>query len=97
MTIEPIVLTKYGEALEAYPRTEKRDPTTYKLISCVGVHSVCNGFMDCNETSSTHSALVCRICHLRVVIPKEVDTWAKLQERMKHIPQVKDMSPLREE
>lgn len=82
--IEPVTLTKYGEALEAYSEASaKKDPEDYKLTPCVGIHSVCNGWMDVNEVSPTHSAITCRICRLRVVIPKEIDTWAKLQEYMR--------------
>lgn len=85
MTIDPIVLTAYGETLEAYPQTKKTDPEKYKLISCIGVHSICNGWMDHKEVSPTHVALCCYSCHLRIVIPKEVDTWAKLQEHMERV------------
>jgi hypothetical protein len=82
--IEPIIITKYGEALAPYPGSaEKREPEKYKLSTCVGVHAICDGWIDINEVSPTHSALTCRVCKLRVVIPKEVDTWAKLQEYMR--------------
>lgn len=74
----PIVLTEYGDALSEYPNS---DPEKYpQLSTCIGAHDICNGWMDIHEISKTHSAITCRKCGLRVVIPKEIDTYHKLKK-----------------
>jgi len=74
--MKPIVLTEYGETLTS--QTNVTDET--QLGYGVHGHNLCGGFVDIFEVSTTHNALHCRRCGLRVVIPKEVDTLGKLQE-----------------
>ena len=81
--LEPIVLTKYGETLKPYPGSEKEDVAKKVIGLTAGVHDICNGWVDKQEISKDHWVLLCRCCHLRVVIPKAVETWEDLQVYMK--------------
>jgi len=69
-----IVLTKYRESIRALG-----DNRQYVDDICLGQHEICNGFMDCEQVSKTHRALICRKCKLRVVIPREIKTWEQLK------------------
>jgi hypothetical protein len=75
--IQPIVISAYGETLEGYPNSQVGDEG--KLSTCVGVHQVCQGFVDINKISLTHCALNCRLCKFRIVIPNEVKTYGDLR------------------
>ncbi len=80
--IEPIVLTEYGETLRGYPDSQTGDEG--KLSTCIGVHDVCNCWVDIKQVSSTHHAILCRGCALRVVVPKNsVTTFGDLREFFK--------------
>lgn len=82
--LKPIQLTAEGDLLREYPPSggyfvdHTRD--NRKLHSCIGVHDFCNGFMDRTRATMTHDAIVCRSCHLRVLFPKEIETYGELRE-----------------
>lgn len=83
--MKPIQLTAEGDFLCEYPpngclaeHTRDND----KLPSCVGVHKICNGWVDRRRTTETHDVLVCRQCHLRVLIPKEIQTYGELRRTL---------------
>lgn len=77
--MEKIVLTEFGECLLEYPSTQTSDQD--RLGSCVGMHEGCNS-VDLKPVSATHNAIYCRHCGLRIVIPKEIDTYGKLRQYM---------------
>lgn len=81
--LNEIILTEYGEVLSCYPGTETRDDID--LDSCIGAHEVCEGWVDLRKVSKTHNAIVCRRCHLRIVVPSEVNTWKKLAGYFKQL------------
>lgn len=83
--LAPIVLTQYGERLGEDPLELRGVYTVHlrddgSLRHSIGVHDTCNAWMDVREVSLTHNALVCRQCGLRVVIPKEVETYRQLRD-----------------
>lgn len=65
---DPIIrVNENGEAIVARPG--RRESEIQKVSFS---HSVCGGYMDKNKVTSTHFALSCRRCHLRVVVPNGV-------------------------
>lgn len=72
----PIILTELGETLLPYPGAEAGEDV--RLQSCIGVHDICRGWVDIVKASSTHRAIHCRVCGLRVVIPNAVERWSQL-------------------
>jgi hypothetical protein len=79
--MKPIILNELGETLLDYFYPENRTPEDRKFAgSAVGVHEFCKGFVDLQEISKTHNAICCRFCHMRIAIPKEVDTFGKLRQ-----------------
>jgi len=79
--INPIVLTSFGETITGYPGSEETDDSKLGgCCSCIGVHDVCEGFVDIKEISTTHKAIICRECHLRVVVPASIQTYGQLRE-----------------
>ena len=88
--MRPITLTKFGETLNEYPKghlpadhpgahQDNPEDEVKKLSCCVGIHAVCNCWVDVREISDTHRALVCRGCRLRVVFPTMVQTYGDLR------------------
>lgn len=86
---EPITLTKYGEKLiEDDPKPDHSDAD--ELGTILGIHELCRGFIEKNETSEYYSAIFCRRCYLRVIIPNDIRTYGELREysaiRKNHLP-----------
>lgn len=89
--MESIVLTKFGETLKPYSGLDKVGTTEETVLissrwgvrtydkDVVGIHSDCDGKIQLRKVSETHNALCCDQCNLRIVIPKEVDTYKKLR------------------
>ncbi len=86
--LTPIQLTPEGDLLQEYPPSTlafgfkyfvKHTRDNKELGSCVGVHMYCNCWMDRRRVTSSHDAIVCRGCHLRVLFPKEVKTYGELR------------------
>lgn len=75
--IQPIVLTSIGETLLGYPGSVRGDEG--ELGDCIGVHDVCDGWVDIKKISTTHNVIVCRSCHLRVVVPMSLKTYGELR------------------
>ncbi len=89
--LTPIHLTSEGDHLCEYPPNtlafgleyfvdHTRD--NHELNSCVGIHMHCNCWMDRHRATSTHDAIVCRGCHLRVLFPKKVMTYGELRQAL---------------
>lgn len=84
----PIQLTSDGDILKEYPSpiysSYLVDHTTdeKELGCCVGVHAYCNSWMDRCGATKTHSAIVCRGCHLRVLFPNTVKTYGELRQAL---------------
>ena len=76
--MEKIVLTEFGETLVGCDNSSCTDES--KICFYINVHQSCNGFVDLKEVSETHNALLCRCCGLRIVIPKNIDTYGKLRQ-----------------
>lgn len=84
--LQPIVLTQYGEKLcESYNPQENHTHDEDKLSTIIGAHSVCNGYLDIKKISSGYNAILCRNCHLRVVIPETITTYKELREFFKEL------------
>jgi len=77
--IEPILLTEAGEILTSGGRPVSATDDA-KLSICIGVHDVCNGFVDWKIISASHKAVLCRACGMRVVVPGNVETYGDLRE-----------------
>jgi hypothetical protein len=75
--MEPILLTTEGDLMCEYP--SKHTSNTDELTSCVGVHKICNGFMDRKHTTETHDVITCRACHLRLSFPNTIKTYGELR------------------
>jgi hypothetical protein len=90
--MKPIILTEFGETLNPYSGLDKVGTTEETVLissrwgiriydkDVVGIHSACDGKIQLRKVSETHSALCCDQCNLRIVIPKEVDTYKKLRQ-----------------
>ncbi len=79
--LAPIQLTLEGDLLREYPSTghkHARDKDNFGS----GVHEHCNGWMDRHRATEKCDTIVCRSCHLRVYIPREVKTYGDLREAM---------------
>ncbi len=79
--LSPVVISEVGETLVGYPANRQgvvTDQEDHSTLS-ISVHGICNGFTDRKNISSTHDAIVCRSCFLRVVIPKSVITYNDLR------------------
>jgi len=76
--LKPIILSKYSEILLEYPSSNSDD--SKKLSICIGVHDICNGFLDIKRISNTHKVIICRSCGLRIVVPKRVITYGDLRK-----------------
>lgn len=75
--IKPIKLTEYGETLLGYPGSERGDEGE---LSCgIGVHAICNGWVDIKPVSTTHKAIICRECNMRILVPESVKTYGDLR------------------
>ena len=85
--LKPIVLTKYYETLcEIYARTpEYHAHDEDELKTIIGNHDICGGYLDLKPVSSCFNAIICRNCHLRVVIPKNIKTYKELREFFKDL------------
>lgn len=83
--LKPIQLTIDGDFMrELQPCGFFADHTrdNHKLPhgSSMGIHAHCNGFMDrIHQTTETHSLILCRRCHLRVLFPKDIITYGQLR------------------
>jgi hypothetical protein len=83
--LDHIILTGDGDTLRG-PRGINWDPDEKPVssVAAVGIHNICEGWVDCIPISETNHALVCRHCKLRVTFPNRIDTWAKLSEYFRH-------------
>ena len=91
----PILISEHGDMIEGYPSfsgiSNNTDET--ELNTCVGVHMVCNGWIDINTTSVTHKALTCRKCKMRIVIPLEIKTFGDLRKHFAWLHGVTRIKP----
>lgn len=85
--LAPIILTAVGETLIGREMGNLKDTNAIFNVqhgeifeSCIGVHELCTGFIDCKPVSKSHNALLCRRCGLRIVIPIAVSTFGKLRQ-----------------
>ncbi len=80
--LTPVLLTSEGDTLREYPSDNlfKHTNDSDKLGSSVGVHKVCNGFMDRKSTTETHDVILCRSCGLRVSFPNTIKTYGELRQ-----------------
>ena len=86
----PIVITKFGDTLVEYPGLLSADdtlpllsPTRFISEDVAGIHSGDGGWIIVHEISSTHTALACHTCYLRVLVPNSVKTWGDLRAHFK--------------
>lgn len=93
--LEPIRITSDGDMLEEYPPSspssnlvDHTDDTKSMSSSAVGIHQDCRGWLDRKSPSRAYDALICRECHLRVVIPRGIKTYGDLRAHM-----VKELAP----
>ncbi len=89
--LEPIQLTPEGDMLREYPPNIVLSGLEYfvdhtrdngKVSCCVGIHDHCNSWMDRRGATETHDAITCRGCHIRVLFPKEVETYGDLRKAL---------------
>ena len=82
--IEPIVLTESGNTLVTRSKStdsarDITDETPLPFCTYVGIHDVCNGFLELNPCNQHYKVLCCSDCHLRIEFPNNVDTYGKLR------------------
>ena len=84
ISLKPIQLTSAGDFLVKHLPTFATDhPQDGELLrSCVGMHQYCGGWLDRHRATATHDAISCRECNLRVLIPREVETYGDLREAL---------------
>ncbi|MFC1678469.1 hypothetical protein ACFLZ9_01885 [Patescibacteria group bacterium] len=89
--LEPIQLTPEGDYLREYPPSTHFGGLEYfvkhvsdedKFDCCVGVHKYCGGWMDRRNATETQDAIVCRSCHIRILFPKEVETFGDFRSAL---------------
>lgn len=78
--LKPIRLTSEGDFLCETPPSVNHTRDNDRLGCTAGVHKYCNSWMDRIRATQTHDAIVCRKCHLRVLFPKEVETYGELRQ-----------------
>ena len=49
-----------------------------------GFHDICGGVMNFFNINWANSALVCRNCYLRIIVPIEVRTYDNLRGELRH-------------
>ncbi|HEC66688.1 MAG TPA: hypothetical protein ENI23_15535 [bacterium] len=89
-TMTPIQLTKEGDHLLEYPPSVEGWHTeeSSDLSLVLGLHDICMGWVDFNQTTKTHFALVCRRCKLRLVIPLTIKTFGQLRKHFNKLLKV---------
>lgn len=50
--------------------------------NCLGVHEICNGFVNMNQVSKHFNALNCRNCGMRKLFPATIDLTVFDRERI---------------
>jgi hypothetical protein len=86
--LAPIQLTVDGDVLREYPPTRgmsyfvEHTRDTKALTGCVGIHDLCDSWVDRKRATKTHDALVCRGCYIRVLFPREVATYGELRRAL---------------
>ena len=82
MPMSPIPLDGYGNLLKEYPagggvpHTHDSD----ELRGQIGVHAVCNGFMELQPVSKEWRVIFCRQCCLRIYVPANLKTYSDLRK-----------------
>lgn len=86
--LEPIVLTLFIDTLiqdkECESRTDN-DKIPLSDIHYIGTHKFCSGLVRAFQTSPGHYSIVCKHCCLRMMVPKEIDTYGKLRQWCRQI------------
>jgi hypothetical protein len=75
-----IRLTSFWEAMTLYPGMTPERWEASELSTCVGLHLYCDGYMDVKRVAEHWSAICCRSCHLRVVVPLTIKTIGQLRD-----------------
>jgi len=89
--LTPIQLTSMGDNLcECPPRPKESEYFKYFVNHTrdndpfgpflVGIHQLCNGWMERIQATKTHDVILCRKCCLRIPIPKEIRTYGDLRK-----------------
>lgn len=83
--LQPIQLTHEGDMMleylrEGYSVDHTRD--SHELVSCVGIHAYCRGYVDRRRATKSRDALLCRSCYLRVLFPLEIKTYGELRQTL---------------
>ena len=78
-----VVVSAEGDVILPYSSDSSE---TSKLSCCIGTHDICNGWVDIVQTTPNKHVLHCRNCGLRIVMPVEVDTFAKMREYFGNLP-----------
>ncbi len=88
--LEPIQLTPEGDLLCEYPPSTLTSDFEYFVNHTrdgnnlshrgVGIHMYCNCWMEHHRATSTHDAIVCKKCYLRVLFSREVKTYGDLRQ-----------------
>lgn len=73
-----LIVNMYGEKVSFQIDPNLNEDTKVDFSICR--HSVCYGIVDATPVSTTHYALACRSCDLRLVIPNKIDTHKKLKK-----------------
>ena len=81
MPLEPIQLTPEGDLLiEHWRRDEAHARDDNNIGSVVGTHKYCGGMITRGRATENADALLCGHCPIRVLIPKETETYGMLRE-----------------
>lgn len=77
--MEKIALTELGEYLLEHPDFPATDESELSH-RCIGLHETCRGWIYHNPISATHQAIWCASCKLRIVMPREIETYGQLRQ-----------------
>jgi len=90
--IEPIILNEYGEIFKPHSDTKfskyseenrllaKLIDGTYPSDHNIGSHDICRGWIKIHKVSLAYNVIICKKCNLRIMIPKEIETYGDLRK-----------------
>lgn len=76
---KPVIVSEINEMIRAgFSQNYTHSGDGTKLKNSL-VHAICSSYVDFKSVSPTHNVLVCRGCHMRIPIPKEIETIGDLR------------------
>ena len=81
--LEPIQITLDGDFLDVpLGQGFKRPRDNDEFGLCIGTHQFCGGSINRGRATHTHDVIVCGRCYLRILIPREIETYGDLRRAL---------------